>query len=275
MPRFGGGDGSFRRSSSSQPDNSHSNSTNPQPNNSSWALMGRVVQSGTLDIASSPSPRQRIVIIAAARSVGVSEQEMAGRVQVRWDVAGAAEEFECGLGVFVWCRGARKLRHSTRTLSQSCLPLLLLLLLLLLLHTHAMHTPTRRSWSRCSLTCRCLLLLLLLLLFHTHPHAPTLLLLLLHTHSHTQELVTLLPDLLPDLSSTRLVAAAAAAAALVAVAHIHSIRSWSRCSLTCCLTCRRRGLLLLLLFLLLHIHSIRSWSRCCLTCPRCCSASTL
>lgn len=85
-PRFGGGDGSFRRS------NTPTQSTNnpQQHNSSSWALMGRVVQSSALDISSNPTPRQRVVIIAAARSIGVSEQEMAGRMQVgqRWGPRG-------------------------------------------------------------------------------------------------------------------------------------------------------------------------------------------
>jgi hypothetical protein len=42
--------------------------------------MGRVVQSDRLVIGS--SPRQRIVIIAAARSIGVSEDDMRDKIQV-------------------------------------------------------------------------------------------------------------------------------------------------------------------------------------------------
>jgi hypothetical protein len=44
--------------------------------------MGRVVQSDRLVIGS--SPRQRLVVLAAARAAGVGEEEMQRRVQVRW-----------------------------------------------------------------------------------------------------------------------------------------------------------------------------------------------
>jgi hypothetical protein len=43
--------------------------------------MGRVVQADRLVIGS--NPRHRLVVLAAARSVGVSEQEMQQRIQVR------------------------------------------------------------------------------------------------------------------------------------------------------------------------------------------------
>jgi len=43
--------------------------------------MGRVVQSDRLVLGS--TPRQRLVVLAAARHAGVSEEEMAQRVKVR------------------------------------------------------------------------------------------------------------------------------------------------------------------------------------------------
>jgi hypothetical protein len=43
--------------------------------------MGRVVSADRLVIGS--NPRQRLVVLAAARSVGVSEGEMQRRIQVR------------------------------------------------------------------------------------------------------------------------------------------------------------------------------------------------
>lgn len=68
--RFGGGDGSFLRASNS----SSSSDT------SSWSLMGRVVDSSQLQMGS--SPRQRLVLLAAARHAGVSELDMVERVKV-------------------------------------------------------------------------------------------------------------------------------------------------------------------------------------------------